>query len=167
MKHRTMVGGSVLLFVVGISAGLGGQAQRRDATLDDLLMEVRALRADLKQAAVASVKAQAVMARSALQEQRLRTVSENLNRAQVQLAAATEQRREAEERMAAITSAPVVGNPMGRDDMLAELKRDVARLQSAEEALRARVGEWSGVVFQEQARWEDVNRRVEALEKQQ
>src|SRR5207249_8955825 len=75
------------LVLVVASAVLVGQAQRSPATLDDLLVEVRGLRADGSQAASASIRAQLLMGRLQLQEQRIMTVSGQLAIARQQLTA--------------------------------------------------------------------------------
>jgi hypothetical protein len=165
MAYRTIVGGAVVAFVVGVTAGLSGQAPHRGATLDDVVTEIRQLRADIKATAQAGVRAQALMSRSALQEQRLRAVSDNLNRARAELKNAIAQRTEGESRLEEFLAAPVVGNPMGRDDMLARMKRDIEVLRRNETSIRGQVTHWEGVVGQEQGRWEDLNRRVEELER--
>lgn len=165
VKHRTVVGVGVGLAAVFLSAVVSGQPQSRPATLDDFLAEVRALRADLKTTAAASLRAQALVARGTLQEQRLRAVSEELNRARTQLQAATAARADLEERVNDLTTAPVVGNAKETESMLMEMKRRLTRLQADERELTSQVGHWSGVVAQEQGRWEDLNRRIDALER--
>lgn len=105
------------------------------------------------------------MARGTLQEQRLRAVSEESNRARTQLRAATAARADLEERVNDLTTAPVGGNPRETEDMLMEMKRRLTRLQADERELTSQVGHWSGVVAQEQGRREDLNRRIDALER--
>lgn len=166
MGYRVLVGGGVLAFVVGVTAGLAGQAQRREATLDDVITEIRQLRADLKATAQAGVRAQALLSRSALQEQRLRAVSDNLNRARAELKEAIALRTEGEARLEEFLAAPVVGSPMGRDDMIARMRRDIEVLRRDETSIRGQVIHWEGVVGHEQGRWEDLSRSVEELGRQ-
>lgn len=163
MQRMGVFGAAVVLIGLVLSAALSGQPVARAATLDDLLVELRGLRADLKATSAASVRAQALVARAALQEQRLRAVSEQLNRVQSQLSAITMEREEAEEQLRDFVAAPVVGNPMNRDEVIAEMKRRITRLQATEGTLHSQVGQLSGVVSQQQVRWEEVNRRVEAM----
>ena len=120
MQRMGVFGAAVVLIGLVLSAALSGQPVARAATLDDLLVELRGLRADLKATSAASVRAQALVARAALQEQRLRAVSEQLNRVQSQLSAITMEREEAEEQLRDLVAAPVVGNPMNRDVVIAQ-----------------------------------------------
>jgi small-conductance mechanosensitive channel len=69
--------------VVGIASG---QAQRPPATLDDLVTEVRAMRAEMNRAAAASVQAQLLAARMTVHELRLSTAGQQLANARQQLA---------------------------------------------------------------------------------
>ena len=63
-----------VLLVLGVS----GQAQRSPATVDDLLAEMRGLRADLNQSSTASVRAQLLVGRLQLQEVRINTLGRDL-----------------------------------------------------------------------------------------
>ena len=58
----------------------------------DLLAEVRGLRADLNQAAGASMRAQLLVARLSLQEQRITTLGKELTELQAQLQTAVNRR---------------------------------------------------------------------------
>src|SRR5687768_16058431 len=73
------------LLVVGV---VSGQGQRSPATLDDLLTEIRGLRADLNQSTTGSVRAQLISARLALQEGRINTLAGQLADVRQQLSAA-------------------------------------------------------------------------------
>src|SRR5262245_26659226 len=56
-----------------------GQAERSSATLDDLLSEIRGLRADLGQQSSATLRTQLLVARLTLQEQRINALGGQLN----------------------------------------------------------------------------------------
>jgi hypothetical protein len=71
-----------LAVFVGLLSGAlvgSGQAQRSPATLDDLLTEIRGLRADLSQQSSASFRTQLLVARLTLQEQRINALAGQLN----------------------------------------------------------------------------------------
>ena len=63
---------------VAVAQGEGAQTAPSRATLDEVLAELRALRAELIEVAHASLRAQLLVARLALQEQRITTVSKEL-----------------------------------------------------------------------------------------
>ena len=64
---------AVLMVAVGVgfTALLSGQMRQGPASLDDVLVELRGIRADLAETSSASVKAQLLMARLQLQQQRI------------------------------------------------------------------------------------------------
>ena len=72
-----------LIFVIGagLVAGVSGQTQRQPApaSLDDLLAEVRAIRTELQQVSGASIRAQLMVGRLQLQEQRINSILQQLN----------------------------------------------------------------------------------------
>ena len=83
--------GVIVLAGVGV---LSAQAQQNVTTpgMAELLTEVRALRADVNQAAGASMRMQLLVARLSLQEQRVNTVGHQLTDVTAQLDAAVRER---------------------------------------------------------------------------
>src|SRR5690242_2459156 len=63
-----------------------GQAHRPDATLDELVVEVQALRAEMNQAASASIRAQLLVGRLQMEDQRIAGVVRELESVQADLA---------------------------------------------------------------------------------
>jgi chromosome segregation ATPase len=61
----------VIAVAVGFSAFVSGQIRQGPASLDDVLVELRGIRADLAETSSASVKAQLLVARLQLQQQRI------------------------------------------------------------------------------------------------
>src|SRR3954452_3139726 len=88
--------GCGLLALLG--SAVSGQARRSPATLDDLLSELKGLRADLSQSSAASVRVQLLTARLTLQEQRVNTISRQLQEARTRLEDAGRQRAASEDR---------------------------------------------------------------------
>src|SRR5688572_9812951 len=78
--------------VLAILAAAYGQSQRSPATLDDLLTEVRGLRQDLARSSTSGIRAQLVVGRAQLQEQRIAALRSELAQIQFQLRVATQQR---------------------------------------------------------------------------
>jgi hypothetical protein len=75
--------GVAAVVLIGIAAVVAGQSARvapstTTSSLDDLLAEVRELRAEIHQAAGASIRTQLLVARLQLQEQRLNAVAQQL-----------------------------------------------------------------------------------------
>jgi len=72
----------VLVLAAAAVAGaavVSGQSPRGAATLDDVVTEIRALRADLKQSTRAGTEMQLLTARLSLQEQRIAVLSNQRN----------------------------------------------------------------------------------------
>src|SRR5262245_23149863 len=74
MTRRGLVAVCGAVAVVSAVAVGSGQAQRGPATMDDLLVEIRGLRADLAQTAGANTRMQLLVARLTIQEQRVNAV---------------------------------------------------------------------------------------------
>ena len=89
MTRHIVVGVFIALAVVG---AVSGQSQRPPATLEDLLTEMRGLRADLAQSSSGAIRAQLVVGRVQVQEQRIASLRRELNDIQFQLRVATSQR---------------------------------------------------------------------------
>ena len=95
MMRQTLIAVAVAALVVAV---VSGQPQRSPAALDNLLAEVRAMRAEINRAAAASMQTQLVTARLRLQESRVVALAQQLNSvrqqmAQTQLALAPTPRR--------------------------------------------------------------------------
>lgn len=156
-------------FIVGVAA-VGGQAQRQPATLDDLLNEVRALRADLRQSSGVTSRMQLLTARLSLQEQRI-TVLAN-QRADVTARLAIEARLRADaERQAQVFDENASRNTelgISRGELEAQERfftGTLAQHRDAERQLRAQESDLSAQVASEQGRWQDFNSRLDELER--
>ena len=152
------------------AAGLSGQAQRGPATLDDVVNEIRGLRADLKKSTAATTQAQLLTVRLQLQEQRLAVLSNQRNDVTVRLSAASRLRTDIEgqirgfEDMAGRNES--VGIPRAElNAMLEERKRAYAAQRDAEQQLRAQESQLSTEIVNEQNRWQDFNNRLDELER--
>ena len=166
------------LLALGLVAALsaqpahGGQAPG----FAELLAELRAVRADLNQAASVSLRAQLLVARLSLQEQRITTLAKQLVDVQAQLESATGERTDSEDVIKRITEALSKGFTaeaggsveMIRKQLEAEIhvaKSAVARHQDLEEKLRGQESELAGMVANEQNRWTDFNSRLDEIER--
>jgi hypothetical protein len=166
-----------LIAVVAIVAGAGalgrvsGQAlqpARGDDVLPALLVEVKGLRAALEQMATAGPRVQLFVGRLQLQEgriagmvRRLDTVRDNLAGARSSL----DRLKGAVKMMESDKGRP--GGPPQEDlaPMAAGMKTEVAAAQANVDRLAAEEMQLTQDVTAEQARWVDINQRLDELER--
>jgi hypothetical protein len=148
------IGFCLALLILG---AVSGQAQRAPATLDDLLIEVRGMRAEVNRAATASVRTQLLVAHMTAQEIRLMTASQQLANVRQQLAdsrlrlaPSTEQIKPAME-----TNSQILA-PLRHT--VQEEQRRTGELQRQEEVLRR-------LIEGEQGRLADFTSRLDELER--
>ena len=82
MFRPIMIACALAIIVAGV---VSGQAQRSPATLDDLLAELRRLRTDLNASVGTNTRAQVIVGRLGVQEQRITSASRELVEVQNQL----------------------------------------------------------------------------------
>jgi len=159
---------------IGVFACLGGvvfaQGMRAplEAHQDALLLEVRALRAEVHQIMSAGIRTQLLVARLQLQEQRVLTAARQLAEAQSALAAL--QGRIAGERLRVrqLEEAAARATGQGRaafQQALVEAGTQIEQQQSQEFHLQTRERELQRTLSDEQARWTELNERLDALER--
>ena len=169
VKARILWTLGLVSFIVGfIAVALSAQAQRSIASLDDLLTEVRGLRAEVKQTSSASIRTQLLTARLQLQEHRVDTAARQLTDVQGQLAAIRDEARELQQ---------FVNGSENDDGSLSvdqqnDLRRERARRQQTVEQIRQREQELKGRETEllnnlhvEQARWTEFNGRLDEIER--
>jgi chromosome segregation ATPase len=155
----------VLMGIVAIVASQGERPAAR-ASLDELLAEVRGLRAEINQAANASIRAQLFVARLQLQEQRVNAVARQLADVQSRLASVQQGQAAMRERLTATEEGQARLAPEDRsDDQIRALTLQLEQGQSREQELRAQESALSGAAIAEQSRWTDFNDRLDALER--
>jgi chromosome segregation ATPase len=157
------------VFVVGAVA-LSGQAQRPPATLDDLLTEIRGLRADLRQTTRATTQMQLLTARLQLQEQRIAVLSNQRNDVPARLATETRLRADAERQVQTFEDTMSRNEDLGvpRKELEAQqtfFKQVFTQHRDAEQQLRAQDSQLSSEIANEQNRWEEFNNRLDGLER--
>ena len=134
--------------------------------LDQLLVEVRQLRGEIKQAADSSMRAQLFVARLQLQEQRVNAVARQLMDVQNRLAAVRQQQAELRQRLTASEEEQNLLPAEDRsDDQIRALRVQVEQAQAREDELRARETTLIAALTAEQARWSEFNERLDALER--
>lgn len=155
--------------VIGIAAAVSGQARTTAPATDELLAEVRGLRAEINQAAGTSLRAQLLVARLQLQEQRINTVARQLTDVQERLANTervlipmTAQLK------GALEEPPDAASPDQRRDMEQHrqlLKSQLDEMRKVEQELRGQEASLTAHLAEAQSRWADFNERLDELER--
>ena len=168
-NHRfvTTAVAAVSIAIVAVIA-VSAQPERKSATLDDLLMEMRGIRADLAQTASASMRMQLLTARLTLQEQRIAVLSNQHADLLGRLAAAQRERVEVETRVKELRDSRQESPPQMREELESALKAETTRLAQrlqVEQQLRSQDTDLTGLIATEQGRWQEFNARLDELEK--
>jgi len=152
------------LALAGVASG---QAQRPDATLDELVVEVQALRAEMNQAAAASLRAQLLVGRLQMEDQRIAGVVRELEAVQADLAANAQARAEAVTRMNALEEAVLAATNDVREQAEKQLEAAKAAAQQVDrrqQAQKRRESALAKELQEDQARWHEINARLENFE---
>ena len=164
------VSGYTAVLVLTLSLPAQSEQASPAASTADLLAEVEALRADLQAVASASLRAQLLVARLSLQEQRIATLGKQLTDVQGQLGGAVGARTAMELQIKRFTEA-VEGGAMpleerkAIDQQLEGFKALLGQRRSAEQQLRSQESELAAVIAGEQNRWIDFNARLDEIER--
>jgi chromosome segregation ATPase len=156
----------VIVLVITAVAASREPAQESPTILPALLSEVKGLRAAMEQMASAGPRVQLALGRLQLQEQRVNTLMARLQTVRDRLASTQRQVAQQQHQAERFESA-AKSNPAERaevEEMLAMFKDDMAA--SAAEIQRLTIEEASiaADIAMEQARWTDLNQRLEELE---
>jgi chromosome segregation ATPase len=154
--------------LVTIAAGQGATTQPSSAANPDaLLAEVRAIRADLANAASASIRTQLLVARLQLQEQRINTVARQLSDVQSQLAGTnlapiTARMRQLETMLRGSLSQE---ERASAEQEMAELKVSMEDAQRRADGLQNQEATLSNAFSAEQSRWLELSERLDQIER--
>jgi chromosome segregation ATPase len=139
------------------------------SSLDDLLAEIRGLRAEIRQAAGASIRTQLLVARLEVQEQRVNAVARQLADVQGPLATI---RQDVASKQAFIRQWEDAGarsaDPAEQrsvQHLMYQYRMDIEQLQEQERDLRGRESSLFATLTAEQNRWGQFNDRLDALER--
>jgi len=162
----------VLAGAAGIVFGQEPRAADAGApTLNALLTEVRGIRAELNQAASVSLRAQLLVARLQLQEQRINVVSAQL--AEARRLVLPQEAKETEKAMEVKRFEGFAANPIsfapeerqGIAERIPQLKEELAQIRGHLLRLRAQETEFADLLASEQTRWVEFNSRLDELER--
>lgn len=169
MAKLCAVVATTLILACGL---LAAQTTRGPATLDDLLSEIRGLRADIARSSNATVRTQMLVARMQVQEQRINTVLRQITEVQNQIATTRQIVVSIEGSIKQAIGDPAQAPPQERQKIQAELAHfkeqfgpQLAELQQRLQGLALRESELMGQFSTEQIRWTDFNDRLDALER--
>jgi len=166
---RAVTFGLLGLALAAMAAGQAGQpAAAPRSQMDELLVEVRAIRADLDRAAAASLRGQLLGMRLQLQEQRIATLSRQLSDVQERLRANQQARLSMANSLAMFGGQKEQASPEERKQMdfiFGPLKQQIAAFDKADAELRLEESALVGQLQQEQNRWTAFNGQVEELER--
>lgn len=152
----------VLTSAAAASAQTPGAA--RPATLDDVVAEVRALRMDMLKMQEASVRAQLLVARLQVQEQRIAGIARDLAQTEDQIRGLDAARNPFTETMIKELSKEP-DNPE-EAAFTTMLKGQLEKIQNGDPVLKQRQASLSQLLADEQSRWVAFNAQLEALERE-
>src|SRR5215207_7794920 len=125
------------LGALALAGVASGQAQRPDATLDELVVEVQALRAEMNQAAAASIRAQLLVGRLQMQDQRIAGVVHELEAVQADLVVNAQARAESATKLKALEEAVLGATGDVRDEAEKQLNSAKAAAQQVDRRQQA------------------------------
>ena len=153
--------------VLLLAAAVSGQGRQAATPTDELLAEVRALRADINSAARSAMRGQLLGMRLQLQEQRIGVISRQLTDLQ-------ERRRANAQAQTALTAQFKMFPGMDSDQqdqpeegfaqVLAPLKGHIAELERTDQTLKSEEADLQRLLAAEQSRWTAFNAQIEVLE---
>jgi len=165
------------LVIVGIGwlavgSFTSGQAQTpAPAVMDALLAEVRGLRAEVQQAAGASIRTQLLVARLSLQEQRINGVAKQLADAQTQRAAMEGPTAQFDQRFRKLEEA--LRDPSTRPEDHRQFEQEFESMKLVRADMRQRLqrlvsqeSTFSAQLATEQSRWMEFNDRLDQIERE-
>lgn len=157
------------LVILGTTTGGQTPQPPNQDTLGALLVEVRGLRSAIEQMASAGPSIQLAMGRLQLHEQRINTLVRRADVVRDALAAAHKRAAELRDRFGNLQRALEDSTePVHRSAIEAELpmlKQDLARATAEIQRLQTEESEAAAQVSSEQARWAEINQRLEELDR--
>jgi hypothetical protein len=136
----------------------------RPAWMDDLVAEVRGLRTDIQQLADSSVRAQLLVARLQVQEQRIAGIARQLADTEEQISKMDAARNPMLARMLKNFEAETPADP-DEAEFVGLLKGQLEKIQNSDPALKERQAALSRLLADEQARWLGFNTQLEDMER--
>lgn len=162
--HRLVV--ALTASTLALTAVASGQGSSPPA--ESLAAEIRALKGDINERLEASIRAQLLVARVQLQEQRVNNVVRQLEGVQEQLRANGQARGPLEAGLTTFggiqTNLPAE-RQSDMDAVVGPLRTNLEQLARSDDELRRQQAQLTAVLSEEQARWTLFNARLEELER--
>ena len=169
MRRNRLTFALSAFLVVGVAGSAASQQRTAPttapATMDDVLNELRALRTELRESSFASLRAQFLVARLQLQEQRINTVWRQLSEVEDKLQANENNRAAPEQILKMMGLEPGAEPPKEMAAVVEMFKNQMAASEKADSDLKLRQSELMQLMTQEQSRWTAFNAQLETLEK--
>jgi hypothetical protein len=172
MTARQILGVTVVLVLgAGVFSAHGvAQAQQPSGTdvLPALLQEVHGLRAAMEQMATSNTHAQLLVGRLQLQESRMNSMIRRLDTVRDEHAKAQSTYDQIKGSLQMLEGADHASNDMpqaDRDNVLGGLKHELESAKAAADRWAAEEAQLTGDLTAEQARWIDINQRLDELER--
>ena len=128
------------------------------------MSEIRALRADMQNMQQASLRAQLLVARLQVEEQRIAGISRDLTQTEAEIRSLEAARNPFLEKM--LNDMSKEPPKPGEDDMFGAMRAQLEKLQNGDPVLQERQVSLSRLLAEEQARWTAFNAQLEALERE-
>jgi chromosome segregation ATPase len=158
-----------MLIVLGTTAGGQTPQQPNRDTLGALLVEVRGLRSAIEQMASVGPSIQLAMGRLQLQEQRINTLVRRADVVRDALAAAHKRAGELRDRLSSLQQALEDSTDSTHrsaiEGELPNLKQELGRATAEVQRLQTEESDTATQVSSEQARWAEINQRLEELDR--
>lgn len=170
-RRHTIGAAAAVLVIAGGAFGARGFAQTQQASGPDvlpaLLQEVKGLRAAMEQMATSNAHAQLLVGRLQLQEGRMNGMIRRLDTVRDDLAKADAEYAQINGalKMLAGDSSPSDMPEKDRDTAVGGLKQQVQFVKANVDRLRAEEAQLTSDLTAEQARWVDINQRLDELER--
>ena len=163
MMKQTLIA-AIVFTTAGLVHGQAPTQSARQASMDDILAELRALRADMQQRTDTSIRAQLLVARLQVQEQRVAALAREVAQVEEQMRAMEGARNPFLTQMI-----KKMGEPSGDPEetsLLAGVKAQLEKIENGDPALKERHAGLTRQLSDEQARWAAFNAQLEDLESQ-
>jgi chromosome segregation ATPase len=154
---------TVGLVGLALASVANGQAQRPNATLDALVLEVQALRAEMNQAASASI----LVGRLQMEDERIAGAIRELAAVQAELTTGEKRASDLAEDLTRLEDSMLAAQPDARtkfEPLLTTVRETMEQHQRRQATLKRRKDTLARDLRADQTRWADINARLEHFE---
>jgi len=165
-RRRIAYAAALVVALTALTALLSAETTRT-ATLDDVLAEMKALRADLARSSSATIQTQMLVARLQVEEQRMTGIAKQILDVRAQLDPIQQRERSIQALLDRSTDDAEAG-PVERKQLALEeqeLKHELDGLHQREQDLKTREMDLTHQYAGEEERWKDFNNRLDGLER--